>query len=353
MLKPFVLRGILALIALILTGPVQAAPPAKKLFGAHKLPAVLKPAVHGFYSKGCVQGAIALPTDGPNWQAMRLSRHRRWGHPDLIKLVASLSEDAKRVGWNGLLVGDISQARGGPMLTGHASHQLGLDADIWLNPMPSRRYTYQEREETSAQSMLSTNSKGKLNQNKLSRRFTNATFGLIKTAASYSRVERILVHPTIKRALCKRATGDRRWLYKIRPYWGHHYHMHVRLSCPVGSPNCRPQRKPAASDGCGKELAYWNRLLNPRPVKKKKGQKKKKIVRKKKRQLRLADLPNACRAVLNASAPRGVEEATLQVPGSSSMFIPDRPIEASLDAGGGGATSLTVPTPRPLVSSTN
>ena len=38
--------------------------------------------------------------------------------------------------WPGLLVGDMAQARGGPMLTGHASHQVGLDADIWLTPMP-------------------------------------------------------------------------------------------------------------------------------------------------------------------------------------------------------------------------
>lgn len=280
---------------------------------------------------------------------MRLSRHRRWGHPDLIKTVVKLSEDAKRVGWNGLLVGDISQARGGPMLTGHASHQLGLDADIWLNPMPNRRYSFKEREETSARSMLARNSKGKLNQNKLSRRFTKATYGLVKTAASYRQVERILVHPTIKRELCRRATGDRRWLYKVRPYWGHHYHMHVRLSCPSGSPNCRPQRKPAANDGCGKELVYWNRLLNPKKVKRTQGAKKKKPVkRKKKRQLRLADLPNACRAVLNAAAPSSAEEATLKVAGAKSVFIPDRPIEASLDAGGGGASSLTMPTFRPV-----
>ncbi len=345
----FLFRSLLVLCAMLLTIPAQAAQPAKKLFGGKKLPAVMKPQVHGFYSKGCVQGAVALPTDGPNWQAMRLSRNRRWGHPDLIRLVVRLSQDAKKVGWNGLLVGDISQARGGPMLTGHASHQLGLDADIWLNPMPNRRYTYRERERTSAKSMLATKSNGRINPNKISRRFTRATHRLIKTAASYRGVERILVHPTIKRELCRRATGDRRWLYKVRPYWGHHYHMHVRMSCPADSPNCRPQRKPAANDGCGKELANWHKLLNPKKVKRKPGAKKPKPVkRKKKRQLRLADLPNACRAVLNAAAPASAQAATLNVAGAKSIFVPDKPIELSLDAGGGGSPDVPVPKFRPV-----
>ena len=82
---------------------------------------------------------MAIADDGPNWQAMRLSRNRRWGHPDMVALVERLSRDATADGWPGLLVGDISQPRGGPMLSGHASHQIGLDADIWFQPMPQRR----------------------------------------------------------------------------------------------------------------------------------------------------------------------------------------------------------------------
>ncbi len=57
-------------------------------------------------------------------------------------------------GWNGILVGDISQARGGPMLTGHASHQIGLDADIWLTPKPSRPLSRAERDEIMATNMV-------------------------------------------------------------------------------------------------------------------------------------------------------------------------------------------------------
>ena len=41
------------------------------------------------------------------------------------------------------------------MLTGHASHQIGLDADVWLTPMPARTLSREEREEMSAVDMVS------------------------------------------------------------------------------------------------------------------------------------------------------------------------------------------------------
>ncbi|MEE9313365.1 MAG: penicillin-insensitive murein endopeptidase [Rhizobiaceae bacterium] len=309
-------------------GSASAEPIAKKLFGAKRLPAVMKPAVHGFYSKGCVQGAVAIPTDGPTWQAMRLHRNRRWGHPDLVKMVVKLSQDGRKVGWNGLLVGDISQPRGGPMLTGHASHQLGLDADVWLTPMPNRRLSRKERKNLSATSMLryAKNKRGKryLDQNHLNRKvFTRAHFGIIKTAASYKNVQRVLVHPTIKKELCRLEKGNRKWLHKVRPYWGHHYHMHIRLHCPPGSPNCRPQARPKASDGCGAELKYWHRVLNPpKPKPRKPGAPKRKAKKRKpKPQIRMANLPRACRVVLNAAGPKNELAATLQI-ANGHAFVP-------------------------------
>ena len=111
--------------------------------------------VIGFYSKGCIAGAVQMPVNGETWQVMRLSRNRNWGHPDLIALLKRLSVKAhKDAGWPGILVGDIGQPRGGPVLTGHASHQIGLDADIWLTPMPDHRLSREEREEMSAVMMV-------------------------------------------------------------------------------------------------------------------------------------------------------------------------------------------------------
>ena len=111
-------------------------------------------AVIGSYAKGCLAGGTALPIDGPAWQAMRLSRNRVWGHPELIAFIERLAIGARADGWPGLLVGDMAQPRGGPMRTGHASHQIGLDVDLWLTPMPDRRLTGEERETISAVSML-------------------------------------------------------------------------------------------------------------------------------------------------------------------------------------------------------
>lgn len=272
-------------------GPAPVA--AKKLFGSAKAPANLAARAIGAYSRGCLAGAKPLPVDGPAWQAMRLSRNRTWGHPDLIALLEKFSSEVKEDGWPGLLVGDISQPRGGPMLTGHASHQVGLDADIWFTPMPDRRLSNKERETLSATSMLANDS--------LSvdpKVWTESRVKIIKRVASYSKIERVLVHPAIKKALCQAAGTDRHWLNKVRPYWGHFYHFHIRIGCPGNSPTCKPQAPIPGDDGCGKELDDWFKLLTRKP--KPQPKPKEEIARKpvKPRIVTLDDLPAECRTVL-------------------------------------------------------
>jgi len=110
--------------------PPDLSQPARFLFGAKPEPAPLPARSLGAYSRGCLAGGVALPVDGPSWQVMRLSRNRNWGHPSLVDYLERLAADAPGLGWPGLLVGDLAQPRGGPMLTGHASHQIGLDGDI-------------------------------------------------------------------------------------------------------------------------------------------------------------------------------------------------------------------------------
>ena len=230
---------------------VDTGAPAKALFGAASSPAPLAARAIGTYSRGCLAGAMALPVNGPNWQVMRLSRNRNWGHPRLIAYLDELAKGARAIGWPGLLVGDMAQPRGGPMLTGHSSHQIGLDADIWLTPMPNRVLSRSERENMTAVSML----RDPLNVDR--GLWTPTHTRLIKLAASYPQVERIFVHPAIKQALCDQAGQDRAWLNKVRPWWGHYYHFHVRIVCQPSS---------------------------------------------KARPLTLADLPNDCRAVLASGA---------------------------------------------------
>ena len=272
---------------------------AKELFGAMRAPAPLAARSIGSYAKGCLAGATALAVDGPAWQVMRLSRNRNWGHPQLVDMLQRLANDAPALGWNGLLVGDLAQPRGGPMTSGHASHQIGLDADIWLTPMPDRTLSREERESMSAVSMLKGSSElPGADRGVDPAKWSDARARLIRRAAQDPRVSRIFVHPGIKQALCRFETGERGWLRKVRPWWGHHYHFHVRIACPDGSVGCKDQDAPPPGDGCGQELAWW---LSDEPwVPKKPKKTDKPAVPAKKKQLTLAALPQACTEVLVA-----------------------------------------------------
>ena len=237
---------------------------AKELFGRKVLPAAMRTRVIGFYAKGCIAGAEALPINGESWQVMRLSRNRNWAHPDMIALLERLSVKAHEVaGWPGLLVGDISQPRGGPMLTGHASHQVGLDADIWLTPMPNRELSRNEREEMSATNMVRAD---RLDIDPTV--WTPSHLLVIRAAAQEPRVERIFVNAAIKKALCREAKGDRSWLAKVRPMYGHDYHFHVRITCPATDNACTPQPSPSEGEGCSDaDFAYWfsDPVIHPKP----------------------------------------------------------------------------------------
>jgi len=256
---------------------------AQRAFGAEVAPAAGPPEAIGAYERGCLEGAVALPADGPGWQVMRPSRNRAWGHPALIALLERVAETLpSAANWPGLLVGDIAQPRGGPMLTGHGSHQIGLDADIWLTPMPSRRLSAGERDEVSATDVVAADG------NEVGEAWTPQHRRLLEAFAREPAVARIFVNPAIKRALCREAGIERAWLTKIRPWWGHNEHFHIRLFCPAGQPECRNQAPPPPGDGCGKELSWWFTSEARHPP------------RTPARPLLLADLPSACAKLVAA-----------------------------------------------------
>jgi penicillin-insensitive murein endopeptidase len=221
---------------------------------------------------------------------MRLSRNRNWAHPDMVKLLERLSAKAhKDAGWPGILVGDMSQPRGGPMFTGHASHQVGLDADVWLTPMPNHVLSREEREDMSAVMMVRPD---RLDIDP--HVFTPGHLAVIRDAAEEPTVQRIFVNAAIKKALCREAKGDRSWLSKIRPMYGHDYHFHIRIKCPPGSTDCESQPAPAEGEGCSAgDLAFWfkDSIIHPKPPKE---------PPKPRPPMTLAQLPAACRQVLAA-----------------------------------------------------
>jgi penicillin-insensitive murein endopeptidase len=280
----FALVGLLLALAL----PAQAAPTAKELFGAQTTPSSHRAEPFGGYSKGCIAGAVQLPETGPTWQAMRLSRNRNWGHPEMIEFLQRLSAyAATQPGWQGLYVGDISQPRGGPMLTGHASHQMGLDADIWMLPPQRLDLSRSERENISSISMQ--RAEGAY----VNGSWTAEHHKIIRAAAKDPAVARIFVFPGAKVQMCKSETGNRDWLRKVRPWWGHHYHFHVRLNCPRGARACAEQDPIPAGDGCAEAQQWVNNILNPPPPDPNAPKPQPR------RELTLADLPQACAQVLS------------------------------------------------------
>ncbi|MGD0532147.1 MAG: penicillin-insensitive murein endopeptidase [Methyloceanibacter sp.] len=296
----------------IAEAPSAKQPPAEELFGAVAAPAPLAARAIGTYARGCLAGGVALPINGPDWQVMRLSRNRNWGHPRLLSYLERLANDARALdGWPGLLVGDMAQPRGGPMINGHESHQIGLDADIWLTPMPNRVLTRQERENLTATSMLKDPFTVDM------KLWTPFHTRLIKRAASYPEVERIFVHPAIKQVLCEEAGADRAWLGKVRPWWGHYYHFHVRIACPPGSVGCVGQTPVSGDDGCGTELDDWFRKLRQaerKPATPSEAEPTKTA-------LTLDDLPPECRTVLNFGTPPDTNAARARAP----IWAADRP----------------------------
>lgn len=265
---------------------------AKAAFGGVAFASTQVPAVHGGYAKGCLAGGVELPETGATWQAMRLSRNRNWAHPEMVDMVKKLSRVAARQpGWNGLYVGDMSQPRGGPMLTGHRSHQSGLDADIWMLPAKNLDLSVKEREAIS--SISTRRSKGAFTNGS----WTRAHHEIIKAAAKDKRTERIFVFPGAKVKMCADEKGNKAWLRKVRPWYGHHYHFHIRLACPKGARGCKSQNPPPAGNGCADAQKWVDDILNP-PAPKPRDPNAPKP--KPRREYKVADLPQQCTNVLRS-----------------------------------------------------
>ena len=128
------------------------------------------------------------------------------------------------------------------------------------------------------------------------RRFLDKHVKLLQFVVAQPEVERVFVHPAIKRALCKR-TGNASWLNKIRPWWGHHYHFHVRLSCPDDQPGCKSQLPPPERHECGAELAWW--FSNEAAEQARKNQEKySQLTPEQRLRKKLAKLPKKCETLL-------------------------------------------------------
>lgn len=289
---------LMALLAAPLPAGAEAL--ANKLFGAQNSPSQQESMPVGSYARGCAAGSVEMPETGPTWQTMRLSRGRNFGQPAMVQFLMDLSAQAVSIGWGrGLYIGDISQPRGGPMTSGHASHQIGLDADIWWLAPKRLNLSAEERENLSSIPMRSAD------QRSVTKSWGPKARALLQLAASDPRVDRIFVAAAIKVEICKTAKPrDKKWLQKIRPIAGHDTHFHVRLKCPKGARLCETQ-KPSVSElskggnGCDDTLMWWvTDYLNPPKTTNKKPKEDDAPKKRGPRQYTMADLPKQCQNVL-------------------------------------------------------
>ncbi len=291
---------LLLTLAFLLPLPAASQDLANQLFGAKDAPSAQNPMPVGSYARGCGAGMVELPESGPSWQAMRLSRGRNFGQPVMIEYLRDLSGVAQQIGWAGLYIGDISQPRGGPMTSGHASHQIGLDADVWMLPPRRLDLSRAEREEISSIPVRSDD------QRSVTANWTASHHALMRAAALDDRVDRIFVAAAVKLEMCKTAgKKDKKWLQKIRPVAGHETHFHVRLKCPGGANACETQT-PTVSElskggnGCDETLTWWvTDYLNP-PKTTKKPKAEDGPRKKRPREFTMSDLPTQCAAVLSS-----------------------------------------------------
>ncbi|MFB9135112.1 penicillin-insensitive murein endopeptidase [Vibrio olivae] len=245
----------------------------------------------GGYANGCIAGAQRLPLKGEGYQVLRPQHHRYYGHASTIALVEKLAKQAQQQLGVQILVGDMSLAQGGRFSSGHSSHQTGLDVDIWLR-LASKPLSVNQLAVPTPYSVVNVPA-----YQLRSDKWQSQHFELIKMAASEPQVARIFVHPVIKQQLCAEESatgGERLWLRKVRPWWGHNYHFHVRLTCPKGDFLCHNQAPPPKGDGCGAELASWK----PKP----KIESPPKVVTAKPKKRKPPTLPAMCRALLSRVA---------------------------------------------------
>ena len=191
---------------------------------------------------GCIAGAVELPADGPGYQTVRASRSWFWGYPDTVAALKTLALRAQAAGLPMLYMNDISRPHGGPIAGLHASHQVGLDADVWLDVSPKPALTPAARDAVEVASLVADDGR-----DVDPRRWEAGHVTLLRLAAGLPGIDRILVNPAIKQQLCRTPMADRAWLRLIRPWYGHAAHMHLHFHCPTG-----PARVPRPGAGAAR-----------------------------------------------------------------------------------------------------
>lgn len=210
-----------------------------------KQPTNNPPQAFGFNTYGCLDGAKSLPFRGKGFQVLRISLNRYYGHPMLIKFVKDFAKKVHESDLGNVLVGDISMPRGGPMHYGHFSHQNGLDVDFAFE-----RISDEDKEKLTIHEMEHMKDKSVMNDDLTDFNpevWDDKNIDVLGVCAEFKIVSNIYAHPLIVKKFCERVKEldikNESWVAKVRPWYGHVDHYHVRLNCPSkkDNPDCISQ----------------------------------------------------------------------------------------------------------------
>lgn len=237
----------------------------------------------GFYSLGCLLNGEKYAVSNAQWEVVNTFRNRFYGHPSMAAFLTYLGDGMVKLHGKKVVTGDVGLPAGGPTVSGHASHQTGLDVDLRYRYYDAgKKMSDSERSNFAAPDIAiheveEVKEAGKkkyvLKTSLVGGKLADVVADSLRISAEHPAVERIFVSPPIKKALCARyanAGAYPAWLLKLSPYYGHADHFHVRIACPEGSTDCVKQApvRPAADDttkvGCaGSSLHWWyNQTIN-------------------------------------------------------------------------------------------
>ena len=217
---------------------------------AYPAPEAVAPRIVSGPGGGCISGAVQLPPNGPGYQIIRANQSWFWGHPNTIAALETLGLRAQAAGLPTLYMNDISRPHGGPTAGVHASHQVGLDADVWLDVTPKPPLSIAQRNGIEVASLVAADGRD---------------VDPARWSPGLPGLDRILLNPAIKQQLCRTPMADRAWLRQIRPWYGHAAHMHLHFRCPANQPECRDLGPVPPGDGCDASLAWWFEQLDAPP----------------------------------------------------------------------------------------
>jgi penicillin-insensitive murein endopeptidase len=244
-----------SLLLLLLLGACASAPPSAEPAKPNPWPLVRTPSAGpaesiGAHAAGCLRGAVDLPEKGPGFVTVRRSRKRHFGHPAMIRFLEAVGAEVRAAHEPAFMVGDVGLPRGGPTLSGHASHQTGLDVDLWYW-RPARRLGAEETETLNPPTLVDAKARSVI-----AGAMKPGVVGLVRRFAERPEVDRIFVNYSIKRWLCQNRR-DEPWIRKTRAWFGHDRHFHVRLACPPGETRCAAGDPIPEGDGCDATLEWW------------------------------------------------------------------------------------------------